>query len=83
MMPETDGFEATRLIRDRERREGGHLPIVALTASVLAEERERSLAAGMDDHLAKPISEQKLSDAIARWVRRAPAIDPATSALDE
>ena len=68
-MPETDGFEATRLIREREQREGGHVPIIALTASVMAEERAQAFSAGMDDHLAKPVSAKRLSSAIERWTK--------------
>ncbi len=54
-MPEMDGFEATAVIREQERRTGGHVPIVALTAHALKQDRERCLAAGMDAHVAKPI----------------------------
>jgi predicted ATPase/signal transduction histidine kinase/CheY-like chemotaxis protein len=71
-MPEMDGYEATRLIRENERAFGGHVPIIALTASVLTEERARSLAAGMDDHVGKPVSAQRLRDAVERWGQPAP-----------
>ncbi len=60
-LPGLDGFEATRLIRAEEARRGfPPMPIVALTANALAGDRERCLAAGMDDHLAKPFTEQDL-----------------------
>lgn len=65
-MPELDGFEVVRAIRDRERREGGHLPVIALTARSRKEDRERCLAAGMDDFLTKPISASGLLEAIDR-----------------
>src|SRR5439155_12427228 len=51
-MPELDGFQVIRAIREREQSAGGHLPVVALTARARQEDRERCLAAGMDDYLA-------------------------------
>jgi signal transduction histidine kinase len=69
-MPRVDGFEATRMIRERERRSGGHVVIVALTADSLATDRERCLAAGMDDFLTKPASSSQLSATIERWTGR-------------
>ena len=54
-MPEMSGSEATAAIRERERVQGGHLPIIALTAHALAGDRERCLAAGADGYVAKPI----------------------------
>ena len=59
-MPEMDGFEATRAIRQREKLDGGHLPIIALTAHALKGDSARCLAAGMDGYLTKPIQLQDL-----------------------
>ncbi len=64
-MPEMDGFEATRLIRSLPQY--AQLPILAMTAHALDEERERCLAGGMNDHLAKPIDPQALFAALLRW----------------
>jgi len=63
-MPEMGGFEATSAIRARERRQGGHVRIVAMTAHALKGDRERCLAAGMDGYLAKPIDRLELFDAV-------------------
>ena len=67
-MPKMDGFEATRRIRAREGTVGSRVPIVALTASAMAEDRQRCLDSGMDDYLAKPIHREDLKAAVARWV---------------
>jgi CheY-like chemotaxis protein len=69
-MPELDGFQVVRGVRERERKTGGHLPIIALTARSRKEDRERCLAAGMDDFLAKPIQAADLWAAIDRVLRR-------------
>jgi two-component system sensor histidine kinase/response regulator len=63
-MPEMGGFEATAVIREKERRAGGHIPIVALTANAMKGDSERCLSAGMDAYIAKPIRSSELFDAI-------------------
>jgi len=97
-MPIVDGFEATRLIRQREQARGNvelgiendelnivdsppsiphstlsihhsrHIPIVALTANAMSGDRERCLAAGMDDYLTKPVRKEDLRGALNRWI---------------
>jgi len=84
-MPEMDGFEATRLIREREawlvqrdaqdesraasdeRCGPSHIAIIAMTANALHGDRERCLAAGMDDYVAKPVRREDLEAVLARW----------------
>jgi signal transduction histidine kinase/CheY-like chemotaxis protein len=65
-MPEMDGFEVVRAIRDRERTTGRHLPIIALTARSASRDRARCLEAGMDDFLSKPIEREELWAALDR-----------------
>jgi PAS domain S-box-containing protein len=67
-MPELDGFQVIQAVRDHERAAGGHLPVIALTARARREDRERCLAAGMDDFLAKPIQATNLWAAIDQIV---------------
>ncbi len=63
-MPEMGGVEATQVIREREAKEGGHLPIVAMTAHAMAGDRERFLEAGMDEYISKPISQERLREVV-------------------
>jgi signal transduction histidine kinase/CheY-like chemotaxis protein len=66
-MPVMDGLEATGLIRLHEARHGlARLPIVAMTANAMQGDRERCLAAGMDDYISKPINQAELSDKLSR-----------------
>jgi CheY-like chemotaxis protein/HPt (histidine-containing phosphotransfer) domain-containing protein len=66
-MPDLDGLEATALLRQREATHGGRVPVVALTAYALMGDRERCVAAGMDDYLAKPVREEELLAVLARF----------------
>jgi CheY-like chemotaxis protein len=66
-MPELDGLSATRAIREREREQGQRrLPIIAMTANALIEDRQRCFEAGMDGYIAKPISLAALESEIRR-----------------
>lgn len=66
-MPEVDGFEATALIRKMEG-ESAHTPIVAMTANAMQGDRERCLAAGMDDYVAKPVRPKELQTVLETWL---------------
>jgi two-component system sensor histidine kinase/response regulator len=66
-MPEMDGFEATRKIRNWER-DGSRIPIVAMTAHAMKGDRERCLKAGMDDYLSKPIDPAEMFITIEQWI---------------
>jgi signal transduction histidine kinase/DNA-binding response OmpR family regulator/HPt (histidine-containing phosphotransfer) domain-containing protein len=67
-MPEMDGLEATAIVRAHEKRYGGHIPILAMTAHAMKGDREECLAAGMDGYLSKPIQPAELRRAIAGLV---------------
>ena len=67
-MPVLDGFSVTKAIREEERKVGGHIPIVALTAFAFEGYREKCLAAGMDDYLTKPLQPKVLRETLAKWV---------------
>jgi two-component system, sensor histidine kinase and response regulator len=76
-MPEMDGFEATKTIRANEQSTGQHVPIVALTAHALADDRQKCLDAGMDDYLSKPFKTEQLHETLSRHL--AAATDNATN----
>lgn len=78
-MPDMDGHEATERIRQEEaegrfRHEAGRLPIIAMTAHATAEGREKALAAGMDDHIPKPVDPEHLRDTLRRWMPATPGV---------
>ncbi|MGD0745077.1 MAG: response regulator [Verrucomicrobiota bacterium] len=84
MMPEMDGLEATRLIRERQKcgapNYSSRIVIVALTAHAMQGDREKCLAAGMDDYLAKPIRPADVRQVIERWNPQNGTAHPAKSA---
>ena len=70
-MPEMDGFEATRQIRNPQSRVLNHqVPIIAMTAHAMQADRERCLAAGMNDYVTKPVSPRTLAEALDKWLPR-------------
>jgi len=69
-MPEMDGYEATRTIRAMNTPRAKDIPIVAMTANAFKEDVDRCLAAGMNDHLAKPIDEKSVLEKIVHYTGR-------------
>jgi CheY-like chemotaxis protein len=69
-MPEMDGFEATIAIRKFEELTGSYTPIIAVTALTMAGDRERCIAAGMDDYIPKPINKELLKIKLTYWLRK-------------
>jgi len=66
-MPELDGYAATREIREWEAANGGHIPIIAMTANAMVGDRERAIDSGMDDYITKPVERDALHNALERW----------------
>ncbi|WP_374245421.1 response regulator [Zoogloea sp.] len=83
-MPVMDGLEAARQIRALGEAPGGErfrdLPIIAMTALAMAHDEQRSLAAGMNDHITKPVAPDRLQAALARWLKIPQPVQPAPSA---
>jgi CheY-like chemotaxis protein len=83
-MPDIDGFETTRRIRALAEERGDEalakLPVIAMTAHAMAGDREKSLEAGMDDHVAKPIDPDELFGALLRWIEPGEREVPETAA---
>jgi CheY-like chemotaxis protein len=68
-LPVLDGLTVARTIREREAPSTARLPIIAVTGNAFPEDRGRCLAAGMDDHLTKPLSVELLQDRVRQWLR--------------
>ena len=73
-MPEMDGLQATRAVRQKEKTTGAHLPIVAMTAYAMQADQERCLAAGMDAYISKPINVKELFSVIQTVLSRSSAV---------
>jgi PAS domain S-box-containing protein len=69
-MPEMDGFEATKAIRQFEVASGHHIPVIAMTAETTAASKDECRAAGMDDFLAKPVNSTNLRKVLEKWTKR-------------
>lgn len=87
-MPDMDGLRATQAVRDWERSNGGHVPIIAMTAQAMKGDRERCIAAGMDDYLSKPVRLEELRHILNRWLldplsTMASSLDHTTIGSDE
>jgi PAS domain S-box-containing protein len=83
-MPEMDGFEATRQMRELEKQSNStRIPIVALTANAMQQDRDECLNAGMDDHLSKPYSRLQMREVLVRWLAQKNAQHPLAAAPDD
>lgn len=67
-MPELDGYQATKLIRDMEREDAGNVPIIAMTANAFMDDEMMSRKVGMNDHVTKPLDIKKLLDTMEKWM---------------
>ncbi|MFZ5351150.1 MAG: response regulator [Bacillota bacterium] len=67
-MPVMDGYTATKKIREKEKFNGGHVIIIALTAYAMKEDVEKCLALGMDDYLSKPINAEEMYKKLEKWL---------------
>jgi CheY-like chemotaxis protein len=83
-MPEMDGFEATRVLRELEAVHANtmpRIPIIAVTADAMGGDRERCIAAGMDEYLAKPFKQDQVWDLLTNWIKRGSAHAPDLSGV--
>jgi CheY-like chemotaxis protein/HPt (histidine-containing phosphotransfer) domain-containing protein len=68
-MPEMDGLTATKIIREKERQNGKHIPIIALTAYAMKGDKEQCIEAGMDDYISKPFNPKMLQQIIDKFIK--------------
>lgn len=80
MMPDVDGYQATRMIRDIETKNTRHVPIIAMTANAMVGDREKCLNAGMDDYISKPVDAQRFVKLLSKWL---PSIEGAEPVLTD
>jgi len=81
-MPEMGGFEATTIIREREKATGRHIAIIAMTAHAMKGDREKCLGQGMDEYIAKPISANELAEKINVVAKNIRPVEPQSATLD-
>lgn len=67
-MPVMDGLQATRIIRNIEKEKNIHIPIIAMSANFMEEDKEKCISVGIDDHIPKPVRVGKLKDIIEKWI---------------
>lgn len=82
-MPGMDGYEVSRAMRQREEGSGRRMPIVAMTANAMVGDREKCMAAGMDDYITKPITNQRMTEVLVKWLRPGEAAQAAEPAARE
>ncbi|MCP3925567.1 MAG: transporter substrate-binding domain-containing protein [Desulfobacterales bacterium] len=80
-MPEMDGLEATKIIREMDGKDIDSLPIVAMTAHAMSGDRKLSIEAGMNDHLTKPLNVNKLYSTLIKWIKTSDQVDLIKNAL--
>ncbi len=76
MMPEMDGYQASLLIREKEKGSAQRIPIIALTANAMKGDREQCLQAGMDDYLSKPLDPDRTLEVIRKWTEKKDGTQP-------
>ena len=81
-MPGINGYEATAKIRQMEQTTGRHVPIIAMTANAMKGDRERCLAAGMDDYISKPLRSAELFQVVEQFARRPALPEPTPASSD-
>lgn len=83
-MPVMDGYESTRQIRIAEARTGKHIAIIAMTANAMEGDREKCLAAGMDDYISKPFESERLKQIVEKWMPKQQIVvsEPTLQVLD-
>ena len=69
-MPNMDGYQATQIIRKLSDRKKAEIPIIAMTANAFASDREQALAAGMNEHIGKPVSIDKLISTLSEFISK-------------
>jgi CheY-like chemotaxis protein len=67
-MPEVNGYEATRIIREKEKCSGNRTPIIAMTAYAMDSDKRKCIESGMDGHISKPFNLEELNKVITRYI---------------